>query len=140
MPCLELKCRAIHEAINSGELPVCRENGVVVDDNDHVAPARRHVRREDLKAWIAKKFPDDMPAFLLDKITEIEPKLDAINPRLEITYLNIIGAMLELMLSSSPTGKKLSVYDNQAADGKQGLKKRTLEEKFAEAKRSFNSH
>ncbi len=149
MPCLELKCRAIHEAINSGELPVCRENGVVVDDNDHVAPARRHVRREDLKAWIAKKFPDDMPAFLLDKITEIEPKLDAINPRLEITYLNIIGAMLELMLSSSPAGKKLSVYDNQAAiveallsynDGKQGLKKRTLEEKFAEAKRSFNSH
>lgn len=66
MPCLELRCRVIHEAINSGELPVCRENGVVVED--HVAAARRHVRREDLKAWIAKNFPDDKPEFLFDNV------------------------------------------------------------------------
>ncbi len=203
IPCLELKCRVIHEAINSGELPVCRENGVVVED--HVAAARRHVRREDLKAWIAKNFPDDKPEFLFDKversthssinteafqalqverealraelkkekelnlnlskkceglkterdeleskITEIELKSSDINPRSETTYLNIIGAMKELMLSSSPTGKKLSVYDNQAAivdallsyydDGKQGIKKRTLDGIFSAANKIFNSY
>ena len=66
MPCFEKKCKVIHFAINSGELPVCREQGNVV--TDHVAPNRRHVRREDLKAWIAKNFPDDKPEFLFDKV------------------------------------------------------------------------
>jgi len=66
MKCFEPRCRAIHLAIDSGKLAVCREKGVVVDD--HVAPERRHVKREDLKKWIAKEFPDDKPAFLFDKV------------------------------------------------------------------------
>ncbi len=202
MPCLEARCRAIHEAIENGDLPVCREKGVVVDDN--VAVARRHIRREDLKAWVAKNFPDDKPAFLFDKVernthssintqafqalqVELEAKDSELknanewvqkitkerdelkterdeqqayiekktkessfpNPRSEVTYLNIICAMKELMLSSSPGGKPLSVYDNQAAiveallsyydDGKQGIKKRTLDGIFAAANEEFNS-
>jgi hypothetical protein len=64
--CLEPRCRAIHNAIDNGILPVCREKGVPV--SDHVAPERRHVRREDLKAWIAKEFPADKPAFLFDEV------------------------------------------------------------------------
>ena len=64
--CFEVRCRAIHNAIGSGALPVCRENGVVADD--HVAAERRHIRREDLKTWIAKEFPDDKPSFLFDEI------------------------------------------------------------------------
>ena len=202
MPCLEARCRAIHEAIENGDLPVCREKGVVVYDD--VAVARRHIRREDLKAWVAKNFPDDKPAFLFDKVernthssintqafqalqVELEAKDSELknanewvqkitkerdelkterdeqqayiekktkksrfpNPRSEVTYLNIIGGMLELMLSSSPTGRKLSVYDNQAAivdalesqySDKQGISQRTLEEKFAEAKRNINNY
>lgn len=66
IPCLEVKCRVLHNMIESGVLPVCREKGVVVDD--HVAPERRHIRRQDLKAWIAKEFPDDKPSFLFDEI------------------------------------------------------------------------
>lgn len=66
IPCLEVKCRVLHNMIESGALPVCREKGVVVDD--HVAPERRHIRRQDLKAWIAKEFPDDKPSFLFDEI------------------------------------------------------------------------
>jgi hypothetical protein len=65
IPCLEPKCRALHNAIDNGELPVCREKGVPVDE--HVAPERRHVRREDLKFWIAKTFPDQKPIFLFDE-------------------------------------------------------------------------
>lgn len=66
IPCLEPKCRALHNAIDNGELPVCREKGVPISD-EHVKPERRRVRREDLKVWIAKTFPDQKPIFLFDE-------------------------------------------------------------------------
>ena len=64
--CLEPRCRLINDAIDRGVLPVCREKGYVVDD--HVAPARRHLRGQDLREWIAKEHPNDKPAFLFDEI------------------------------------------------------------------------
>jgi len=66
--------------------------------------------------------------------------------REENTYLNIIGGMLNLMLSKSPLDKPNSIFKAQAdvinaliSDyrGNQGITKRTLEEKFAAAKRSI---
>jgi len=67
--CLEPRCRAIHEAIEKGSLPVSRENGKAFDGSqEHVAPERRHVSRQDLKEWIAREFPSDKPAFLFDEI------------------------------------------------------------------------
>ena len=66
MRCFEPRCRLIHEAIDRGVLPVCREKGYPV--NDHVAPARRHLRGKDLREWIAKEHPNDKPAFLFDEI------------------------------------------------------------------------
>ena len=69
IPCLEPRCRAIHEAIENGALPVSRENGKPINGStDHVAPERRHVSRQDLKEWIAKEFPSDKPKFLFDEI------------------------------------------------------------------------
>jgi len=202
MPCLEPRCRAIHNAIDNGDLPVCREKGHVVED--HVAPEKRHVRREDLKAWIARDFPADKPTFLFDSIErnahsainarafqtlqveleanrselkkakewaqniikerdELKTERDAlksciekmtkdsstINQRSESTYLNIIGAMLELMLSSSLAGQKHSIFVNQSAiisallgyhSDKPGISDRTLESKFAEAKKSISTY
>lgn len=66
IPCFEVRCRIIHDAIESKAIPVSRENGKLTDD--HVAPERRHVSREHLKAWIAKDHPADKPAFLFDEI------------------------------------------------------------------------
>ena len=66
IPCFEVRCRVIHEAIASGALPASRENGAVTAD--HIAPERRHVSRENLKAWIAKEHPSDKPPFLFDEI------------------------------------------------------------------------
>jgi len=66
IPCFEVRCRIIHDAIESQTLPASRENGKVTDD--HIAPERRHVSREHLKAWIAKEHPADKPAFLFDEI------------------------------------------------------------------------
>lgn len=195
--CLEVKCRAMHHAIDSGDLPVSRENGKVV--TDHVAPERRYVSRDHLKKWIAKEFPGSKPAFLFDEVERQthasinadsfrtlqadlaaarseNKKLCALNKNLaeerdslrgennslkamveqnnfpdvrsETTYLNIIGGLLHLMLAISPGGQPQSVYKNQAAiisallgyfEHKPGIKPRTLEEKFAEAKRSISS-
>ncbi|GAA4403165.1 hypothetical protein [Quisquiliibacterium transsilvanicum] len=66
--------------------------------------------------------------------------------RAETTYLNIIGGLIGLMLGKSPGGQPLSVYDSQAAiiaallahhEGKPGMSERSLEQKFAAAKRSL---
>jgi hypothetical protein len=68
--------------------------------------------------------------------------------RAETTYQNIIGAMLDLILKESPGGQAHSIFTNQAViiqallgyhEGKPGISARTLEEKFAEAKRSLNA-
>ena len=69
IPCLEPRCRAMHEAIDKGALLVSRENGKSFDGTtDHVAHERRHVTRQNLKEWIAREFPADKPAFLFDEI------------------------------------------------------------------------
>jgi len=69
-----------------------------------------------------------------------------VSEREESTYLNIIGGLLGLMLSESPEGKKLSVYINQSAiasallahySHKAGISQRTLDSKFANAKKSI---
>ncbi|WP_458369702.1 hypothetical protein [Pseudomonas fluorescens] len=66
--------------------------------------------------------------------------------RSELTYQQIIGALLTLFLSRSPAGKPLSVFESQAAivdavtarhKDIPGLSKRTLDEKFAAANRSL---
>ncbi len=197
IPCFEVRCRVIHDAIESRALPASREDGRVIDE--YIKPERRHVSREHLKAWIAKEHPADKPAFLFDEIerkthaainadafralqaerdalkARIEKaeerakaiiaeknallgerdslwamvdKMNAPGERAETTYLNIIGAMLALILGKSPAGKPQSVFDNQAAiiaallghyEGKPGISERTLEEKFAAAKRSLNA-
>ncbi len=71
-----------------------------------------------------------------------------LTPKAETTYLNIIGGLLALMLGKSPAGKAQSVFDNQAAiisallahhANKPGIAQRTLEEKFAAAKRSLTA-
>jgi hypothetical protein len=64
--CIEFRCRAIHDAIQNGQLDVARENGVRA--TDHVRADRRHVYLLDLKAWMAEKFPTDKPPLLFDEI------------------------------------------------------------------------
>lgn len=69
-----------------------------------------------------------------------------IDARSETTYLNIIGGLLNIMLGSSPSGKKMSEFANQASiisallayhGDLAGISSRTLEAKFAEANRSI---
>lgn len=71
-----------------------------------------------------------------------------ISPRQKNTYLNIIGAMLGILLGKAPNGKPYSTLQSQQAiidvihgtyGETGGLSKRTLEDKFALAKRSLES-
>lgn len=85
--------------------------------------------RDSLKAMIDKQFATP-------------------SERSETTYLNIIGGLLELLLGESPSGKPYSSFETQDAiieamlaynEDKQGISKRTLQEKFAAAKRNLVS-
>ena len=81
-----------------------------------------------------------------DDLKEIVKAHGQLSERSEIAYQNIIGVLVDLMLDHSPAGKPLSVFKNQAAivdaivarhKDVSGLSKRTLDEKFAAAKRSI---
>jgi hypothetical protein len=70
-----------------------------------------------------------------------------LSERSETGYKHVIGALVETLLGSSPAGKPNSVFDSQAAivdsitahyEGIPGLSKRTLDEKFAAARRSLS--
>lgn len=83
-----------------------------------------------------------------DSLKAMVDKIGSPGERAESTYLNIIGAMLDLMIGKSPGGQAHSIFTNQSAiiqallgyhEGKQGIAARTLEEKFAEAKRSLKA-
>ncbi|MDA3169002.1 hypothetical protein JR315_22375 [Pseudomonas aeruginosa] len=71
-----------------------------------------------------------------------------ISDRAEATYLNIIGGMLELMLGQSPSGTPYSSFRTQEAvvsalvahhSGAMGIAERTLNGKFATARRRLRS-
>lgn len=71
-----------------------------------------------------------------------------ISERAEATYLNIIGGMLDLMLGHSPSGTPYSSFKTQEAvvtalvahhSGAMGIAERTLNGKFATARRRLRS-
>lgn len=77
-----------------------------------------------------------------NKLKTLVPQ-DNIDDRLENSYLNIIGGLINLMLSETPNGKKISVYNSQSDiinaflayyPNKKGLGQRSLEGKFSQAK------
>lgn len=85
----------------------------------------------------------------LKSVREQADKMNKPSERSETTYLNIIGSLLDLMLSKSPAGKPHSIFENQSAiisallayyKNTPGISQRTLEEKFAAAKRSLSSN
>jgi hypothetical protein len=71
-----------------------------------------------------------------------------ISPREKTTYLNIIGALLGILLGKSSNGNPYSKFNNQQAiidaihanySNKNGLSKRNLEAKFAQAQQTFKN-
>jgi len=97
-----------------------------------------------------QKLLSDLEAVGLEKeyIHSLLKTNSKVSDRSETAYLHIIGAMVSLFLGRSPSGKPHSVFRSQAAivdaltahfKNVSGLSKRTLDEKFAAAKRSLTN-
>ncbi|WP_434694919.1 hypothetical protein J3P89_16300 [Pseudomonas sp. Z1-14] len=83
-----------------------------------------------------------------DELKQLLQSRGTVSRRSEFTFLRIIGALIGLMLERSPSGKPFSVFNSQASivaallahyENVPGITKRTLDEKFAAAKRSLNT-
>lgn len=135
--CQEAKKHALIGALDREEVHYRRRDGKTFKDPAHELYAQGLilVSRESFLTWaesISEKvekrnLQDNMP----------------IGARSETTYLNIIGAMVDLMLNQSPGGQAYSVFHSQSEiieklvlhhENLQGLSRRTLETKFAAAK------
>lgn len=108
-----------------------------------------HSEIEKLRT-LNKKLTDERDALRgeNDSLKSMVDKNNTPAARSETTYLNIIGGLLYLMLSKSPSGKAQSVYENQASiisallayfPNKPGIAHRTLEQKFADANQSLRT-
>ncbi len=199
-PCLRANTEKIWDAIHNREVARGRDGKTVGNPSESIAAHRVTVRHADLKAWMAKHYPDQKPAFLFDEVErnthssinaeafqalqadrdslraqlekaneqrqKIAEELRGIagerdslramvdvqtplNPRAEATYLSIVGGLLSLMLETTPGGQKGSIYESQAAiisallahhEGKQGISKPTLENKFAQANKNLKAY
>lgn len=82
------------------------------------------------------------------KIDVLKKQIPIDDDRSETTYLNIIGSLVYLMLSESPSKKKLSVFKSQSAiidsiishyPNTYGLTKRNIEQKFSEANKQLSA-
>ena len=83
-----------------------------------------------------------------DSLRAMVNKMAVPSERAEATYLNIVGAMLELMLGKSDAGRAHSIFTSQAAiidaliahnPKTDGISRTTLEGKFADARRRLHS-
>ncbi|HNO32546.1 MAG TPA: hypothetical protein PKI78_12225 [Anaerolineales bacterium] len=66
-PCLRLNTEKIWVAIQDGEMPYGRD-GKSVPAGENVRKDRITVKHTDLRAWMAKTYPDQKPPFLFDEI------------------------------------------------------------------------
>jgi hypothetical protein len=94
-----------------------------------------------------REFEGEKPAFLFGEIDVGNSRVRTVSPRAETTYLNIIGALLDLLVDKESSSGKRVQFPSQAAvisalesrfPGKEGLSERTLQDKFAAAKRSLD--
>lgn len=104
---------------------------------DHLCMLHEEVQRLDREMFKAGSKAKEAPAASAP-----------MKPRAETTYLNIIGGLLDLMLGTTPGGQKGSAYLSQTAiieallahhEKKHGIAKSTLEQKFADARRSIEA-
>jgi hypothetical protein len=81
-----------------------------------------------------------------ENLRTLAQKQGRFSERSELGYQRVLGALIETLLGFSPSGKPNSVFGSQAAivdsitahyEGVAGLSKRTLDEKFANARRSL---
>lgn len=132
-----------------GELPA--ESQQISFDSYLTLRADREALEVKLKASDAalRELLEELKAIGLEResLRALVKAQGKLSERSETGYQHVIGALLETLLGSSPAGKPNSVFDSQAAivdsitahyEGTPGLSKRSLDEKFAAARRSLS--
>lgn len=129
--CLESKRYAICGAIERGEINYKRSDGKSFNDDalDLASMGLLRIEKNSFNAWV-KQFVN-------------APQLDkTLSARERDTLLNIIGALVELIQTPRPGRDSDAAVINEMLSNysdKPGIKERTLQEKFAAAKRSLLS-
>ena len=151
VPCLEPRSALIARAIELGEMPQAREEGLPA--SDHVAHERRHVTGETLRDWMMARHPSEKPEFLFPKDSGLESDKGKegapaeLSPRAETTYRHIIAALLGYIKGDVPDVEPHPsfVSENELihalADhysGYGGLSVSNLARKLPEAKKSLD--
>lgn len=97
-PCLRVNAEKILDAIHNGEIAYGRD-GKTVSPGEQVAKHRLTIRHSDLKAWMAKNYPNQKPSFLFDVVeqqlhagitVDAYQTLQAENKRLNIRLANAV--------------------------------------------------
>ena len=175
-PLLRLCVERVYDGIRHRELP-CGIDGMTISGLVDLNDARLTIRHVDLRAWMARYYPDQRPSFLfspleqqasarsVEEIIALVSKMAAmrrvvarrggqprapgspLSSRAETTYLNIIGAMMQLALGRSPSGRRYTNFESReslesavvARIGEQltGISEQTLRTTLAAANRRF---
>jgi hypothetical protein len=125
------------------------ETGLYAFESPTGKIGHRRVRVADCVAWaLDKLIPIPPPLALLGRLEQgsISHTEDPVDERERTAYLNTIGALLRLLLEKGLSGKSPFPSQSKIIDTievnhpqKYGLKRRTLENNFAAAKRSIAS-
>lgn len=115
-----------------------------------VLQADRDALQVQLKATEAKlqSLIDELKAAGLERenLRMLAENRQQLSDHSKASFLNVIGALVNIMLGSSRAGRKHSIFDSQASivdsitahyGDVAGLSKRSLDEKFAAARRSL---
>jgi hypothetical protein len=167
LPILRLNAERILDALVHKELPAVTAN--LLSHRPQLT-----IRHVDLKTWMTQYYPEERPAFLFNSVSTAASHSDTIvrigrqdtgtaldqqsaseaaqpraqlSARADTTYLHIIGALLELLLSRNDSGgsPRLRTQESIIATlvdthgHRLGIAQRTLEKKFAEARRRISS-
>lgn len=128
IPCLKPKCMILHAAIQKGELPHSRENGIILDGGEIAAPTRRYISGKHLREYILKYFPDDRPATLFSE-QERKSIIDlAEYNRMNAEYIKLKTDINELQI-------KLTAAENLARDSEAA--KLATYERIEKAKKTY---
>ncbi|UZD97687.1 hypothetical protein LOY64_12025 [Pseudomonas corrugata] len=115
-----------------------------------ILQADRDALQVQLKATEAKlqSLIDELKAAGLERenLRMLAENKQQLSDHSKSSFLNVIGALVDIMLSSSTAGRRHSIFDSQASivdsitahyGGITGLSKRSLDEKFAAGRRSL---
>lgn len=130
--------------------PVAADQEVILPSTYLILKADRDALQVQLKATEAKlqALINDLKAtgLELENLRMFADHKQQISDQSKTSFLNVIGALVNIMLGSSSAGRKHSIFDSQASivdsitahyGGVAGLSKRSLDEKFAAGRRSI---